>query len=77
MKATKKIISILLSFVLVITAFYSFPFAVSAAENNSASVGAISGTTGECIWALDDNGTLTISGNGKMADYDSESAIPW
>ncbi len=30
-----------------------------------------SGTTGVCTWELDDEGTLTISGNGAMEDYDS------
>ena len=35
-----------------------------------------SGTTGDCHWELDDEGTLTISGNGAMADYNSINA-PW
>lgn len=30
-----------------------------------------SGRTGECTWELDDEGTLTISGNGRMENYDS------
>ena len=37
-----------------------------------------SGKTGDCCWSL--NGTiLTISGNGKMADYtnDSSDSLPW
>lgn len=29
------------------------------------------------IWTLDSEGTLTISGQGKMADYDSFSNQPW
>ncbi len=37
---------------------------------------ATSGTTGDCTWTLDDNGVLTISGNGKMADYNWEEKIP-
>jgi uncharacterized protein (TIGR02145 family) len=39
----------------------------------------ISGATGDCTWTLtgdDDNLTLTISGNGAMADY-SEQDAPW
>lgn len=37
------------------------------------------GTTGECIWRLDGT-VLTISGNGKMEDYDGFSwsnSAPW
>ncbi len=38
-----------------------------------------SGTTGDCSWAFDEaTGTLTISGSGKMADYDDVSPqAPW
>lgn len=39
-----------------------------------------SGTTGDCTWTLDKNGTLTISGNGAMSDYNSETyswSAPW
>ena len=37
-----------------------------------------SSITGDCTWSLDNNGTLTISGNGAMADYSgNESDIPW
>ncbi|MDR0545150.1 MAG: leucine-rich repeat protein [Odoribacteraceae bacterium] len=39
-----------------------------------------SGVTGECRWAItaDPGGyTLTISGNGDMAGYDSSNDIPW
>ena len=35
---------------------------------------ASSGTTGDCTWALND-GVLTVSGKGRMADY--EDATPW
>lgn len=35
------------------------------------------GTTGDCTWSFDDtNGTLTVSGNGDMADYTNGSQ-PW
>lgn len=34
-----------------------------------------SGTTGDCTWTLDENGHLTISGEGEMEDYNSGG--PW
>ena len=37
-----------------------------------------SGTCGDNLtWTLDDNGTLTISGSGAMADYDDPYYQPW
>lgn len=37
-----------------------------------------SGTCGdELTWNLDSEGKLTISGNGKMEDYDGENSAPW
>ena len=37
-----------------------------------------SGTCGDNLtWTLDDSGTLTISGMGKMADYDDTDKQPW
>ena len=43
-----------------------------AASEDNQSVGATSGTTGDCIWTYDPSSkVLTISGNGRMADYDS------
>lgn len=39
---------------------------------------ASSGTCGENLtWTLDDEGTLTISGSGDMADYSATSEVPW
>ena len=35
-----------------------------------------SGTTGDCTWTLN-SGTLVISGNGAMADYNAASGAPW
>ena len=43
---------------------------VSAAES--------SGTCGEnCTWTLDGEGTLKISGEGKMNDYTDDAPVPW
>ena len=59
MKNTRKIISVLLSILMIIT---SVP--LMAVE----SFAATNGTTGDCTWTLDGT-VLTISGNGKMEDY--------
>ena len=56
----------LLALLMVTTTFSAMPLTVSAAEATEDSVGATSGTTGGCTWTLDDNGVLTISGNGIM-----------
>ena len=80
-KLFKQSLAVLLSAMLLFTAV---PFAASAAEvaPQEQSVGATSGTTGDCTWTLDDNGTLTISGNGAMGNYDYDyfsgiTAAPW
>ncbi|MEE0857277.1 MAG: leucine-rich repeat protein [Ruminococcus sp.] len=49
---------------------------VGAAENDSVGEAPTSGTTGDCTWTLDDDGTLTISGNGRMGDYYVISNLP-
>ena len=71
----KKLISILLSAILLSTVICAAPFTVSAAVEETEVVGASSGTTGDCTWTLDSNGTLTISGNGNMGNYDYTA--PW
>jgi len=38
---------------------------------------AVSGTWGNLTWKLDDNGLLTISGKGAMADLDPNAADAW
>ena len=62
---------------MITTTFFAMPFTVSAAEATEAPSGATSGTTGDCTWTLDDNGVLTISGNGAMGDYSDYSKAPW
>ena len=56
----------------------ALPFTASAATLDEAaqSTGASSGTTGDCTWTLDDDGVLTISGNGAMGKYNINTA-PW
>ena len=66
----RKSISVLLSFIMVFSVFTVIPCSASAIEDENASIGTTSGTTGDCTWSLDGT-VLTISGNGKMEDnYD-------
>ena len=71
----KKLICMILAMILATGVYTAIPYAVSAAEISSSSNDVQSGTTGDCTWVLDDNGTLTISGSGAMADYRDSS--PW
>ena len=73
MKKTRKIISLLLSLLMIIT---SVPL---MAVNSFAADVVNSGTTGDCTWTLDSDGVLTISGNGHMGyyNYDSNYSSPW
>ena len=73
-----KILSVLMSLSLLAGMTAVIPH-VGAAEAQSVQTGA-SGTTGSCTWSL--SGTvLTISGNGRMKDYDasynSSTKPPW
>ncbi len=49
---------------------------VGAAESNSVGEIIASGITGDCTWVLDEEGTLTISGNGSMKDYNEYPYYP-
>lgn len=63
----KKSFAVFLSAILLLSVL---PFTASAAAIID------SGATGDCTWTLDDEGTLTISGNGAMGDY-AYSSSPW
>ena len=71
MKKSKKIISLLLSILMIIT---SVPL---MAVNSFAADPVKSGTTGECTWTLDSDGVLTISGNGEMGKYYMDKYPSW
>ena len=73
-KLIKKSLAVILTALMLMS---TVPVTVSAAEATADSIGATSGTTGDCTWALDDEGTLTISGNGAMADYALNLNAPW
>ena len=70
----KKAISILLYLCLALSVFTVVPFAASAAEVTEESVGATSGATCDCTWSLNDDGVLTISGNGATENYSIKSS---
>ena len=70
MKKTRKIISLLLSLLMIIT---SVP--LMAAESFAANT-VKRGWTGDCTWTLDGT-VLTISGNGKMGKYYMDKYPSW
>lgn len=59
----KKMISIILSVLMMVSVFGVVTASASTTDEKS-------GDSRDCKWTFDDtNGTLTISGNGKMSDY--------
>ena len=74
----KKAISILLSLIMALSVFTAVPFDAAAVGDETPNpTVSNSGITGNCIWTLDDEGTLTVSGNGKMGNYGSSFYAPW
>ena len=69
-RTIKRMTAILLSVMMITSILTALPFTANAAT---------SGTTGSCTWKLDDNGTLTVSGNGLMHDYSAVAGdnAPW
>ena len=64
----KRILSLIVVLSVIANLIIALPITASAAT---------SGTCGDNLtWTLDDEGTLTISGTGAMADYTSNSS-PW
>ena len=72
-KRFRSFTAVLLALLMVTTTFSAMPLTVSAAEATEDSVGATSGTTGDCTWTLDDNGVLTISTKVPVTNH---SGIP-
>jgi hypothetical protein len=67
MKKTTKLLSLLLSLCIALSAF---TFVANAASK--------SGTCGDNLnWVLDDKGTLTVSGIGDMKNFNTASSTPW
>ena len=54
------------------------PFDAAAVEHEAPNTTVSgSGITGVCTWTLNDEGTLTVSGNGNMGNYGSSVYAPW
>jgi len=70
MRNCKRILSLILSVVLILSCFPNVPFIATAAT--------ASGTCGDNLtWTLDNAGTLTISGTGAMGSWVDSSDVPW
>lgn len=70
----KRFVSLMMVMIMSLTMMTT---AVSASEMNASSVGA-SGTIGAIKWSVTNNGTLTLTGDGYMPDFDGEGIdIPW
>ncbi len=66
----KKVLSLILSVVLIVSLLPTGVFSVVASA-------ATTGTTGECSWTLDGT-VLTITGNGAMGNYNNTNNVsPW
>lgn len=76
-KKLKKMLSVVLAVMLLATPLTVVPISASAATQTE-TIGALSGTTGDCTWRIEDD-TLIISGNGAMEDYNWSSSqfAPW
>ena len=69
MKQRRSALAILLVFAMVITLLPTFALAADVVE---------SGTWGDNLtWTLDENGLLTISGEGEMAGFDNDPDAAW
>ena len=66
-KRTKRLLTVMTAATMTFGSIALVP--ASAAAVKSESVAVQSGTTGDCTWTLDDDGTLTVSGNGEMGGY--------
>ena len=79
MNNKQRMISLLLTVIMVISVFTVIPAAVNAAEADLADTGvARQGFTGDCTWTQIDT-ELTISGSGAMEDYGDydNNPAPW
>lgn len=77
-KKVRRIISILMVVILAINVLPAENFKFILQEVYAAEIAPTSGTCGENLtWELSEDGTLTISGTGKMEDYGAFDLAPW
>ena len=81
----RRLTAAILSVLLATSSFTAAPISVTAATTEETEAGECigandvadetpkSGITGDCTWELDEEGTLTISGNGCMENYNDTS----
>ena len=78
MKIVKKLISIVLSLLMFISAFTIVSFSVGSVSIDTVSSGAIGGQTGDCNWQyISALGKLIISGSGAMGYIEDSVSQPW
>ena len=68
MKKIINSVSVLLTAIFILTMAAVLPVTAGAAEDSGEEISG--GVTGDCTWNMNKDGILTISGNGRMADYD-------
>lgn len=73
MKKSLRFISVVLSVLMVVSVFAIVP--AFAAETDKSAAGVTGGFTGDCIWSLNSDKTLIISGSGEMENYTGDA--PW
>ena len=72
----KKILCLLLALLVINLSIPHVAWATAEEQPTSGNCGA-EGDGSNVIWNLDSDGTLTISGSGKMKDYNSTDKAPW
>ena len=72
-KKFKKATAVFSALLIMTTVISAFPFTASAYKIYVPDVIETRGTAGDCIWEVDDDGVLTVSGNGVF----EEKSAPW
>lgn len=75
-KIFRKITSVVLGSTMLLSTSMLCQITTNAAVIEDSSAGTSSGVTGDCTWTLNNNGVLTIRGNGAMGNCD-EFNSPW
>lgn len=76
-KIIKRVVSAVTAVAIALTAVFVFDVPEMVASASVVASGTCGATGSNLTWSLDSNGTLTVSGTGKMADYGSFTASPW